>query len=105
SDEEHGRSETDAPPQPPVSEYVNHFLSLKGGDPARVNLSAIAGDVPGGCTSVDAEAAPANRYAEAVNSLNGYFGSICATDFGPILDQLGATISGLATGFPTQYQP
>lgn len=105
SDEEDGGSEDDAPPQPSVAEYVNHFLSLKNGDPARVNFSAIAGDVPNGCSSVDAEAAPAIRYAEAVSALSGYFGSICATDFGPILDQLGATISGLATGFPTQYQP
>lgn len=105
SDEEDGGSENDAPTQPPVDEYVNYFLSLKGGDPARVNLSAIAGDIPNGCSSVDAEADPANRYAEAVNALNGYFGSICAEDFGPILDQLGATISGLATAFPTSYQP
>ena len=105
SDEEDGGSEDDAPAQDPVSAYVDHFLSLKGGDPARVNFSAIAGDIPNGCTSVDAEAAAAVRYAEAVNALSGYFGSICATDFGPILDQLGATISGLATGFPTQYQP
>ena len=105
SDEEDGGSESDAPPQDPVSTYVDFFLSLKGGDPARVNFSAIAGDVPGGCSSADAEAAPANRYAEAVGALNGYFGSICATDFGPILDQLGNSISGLATAFATQYTP
>jgi hypothetical protein len=84
---------------------VNHFLSLKGGNAARVNLSGIIGDVPGGCSSPDAEAAPGTRYSEAINALNGYAGSICAEDFGPILDQLGATISGLATAFPTQYQP
>lgn len=105
SDEEDGGSESNAPAQPAVDEYVNHFLSLKGGSAARVNLSAIAGPVPNGCSSPDAEAAPANRYADAVNALSGYFGSICAEDFGPILDQLGATISGLATAFPTQYQP
>ena len=105
SDEEDGGSEADAPPQPPVSDYVNHFLSLKGGNAGKVNFSAIAGDVPGGCSSVDAEAGPGQRYADAVNALSGVFGSICAEDFGPILDQLGATISGLATGFPTQYQP
>lgn len=105
SDEEDGGSESNAPVQDPVSEYVSFFLSLRGGDPSKVNLSAIAGDVPSGCSSEDAEATPAYRYAEAVNALNGAFGSICADDFGPILDQIGNTISGLATAFPTQYTP
>lgn len=105
SDEEDGGSEDDAPALPPVSDYVSYFLSLKAGDPARVNFSAIAGDVPNGCTSADAEAGPANRYADAANALNGVFASICADDFGPILDQIGNTISGLATAFPTEYTP
>ena len=88
-----------------VSDYVNHFLSLKGGDPAKVNLSVIVGDTPNGCTSTDAEADAGHRYKEASGALNGVFGSICADDFGPILDQLGNSIAGLATAFPTTYEP
>ena len=89
----------------PVSDITNFFLALKGGNPAMVQLSAITGDVPNGCVSSDANAKAGTRYWDAANALNGIHPSICATDFGPILDELGSEVAGLATGFPTQYTP
>ena len=86
----------------PVADYVNFFLSLKNNNQAMVNLSAIIGDVPGGCPT---SASPGTRYAEAATMLHGVQGSICADNFGPILDQIGATVTGLATAYPLQFTP
>lgn len=89
----------------PVEEYVDFFKGLKGGSLSKVNLSVIVGDVPNGCDSVDANADPGHRYHEAATALNGVKASICAEDFGPILDQIGSVVSGLATAFPLDYTP
>lgn len=88
-----------------VAEYVSFFSALKGGDPAKINLSVIAGDVPNGCQSADADADPGARYHEAATALNGVKASICATEFGPVLDQIGSVVAGLATAFPLDFTP
>lgn len=53
-------------------ELTNSIIDKKG-TPALVTISAIAGDVPGGCDDAD----PGTGYAEAVDMTGGVFISIC----------------------------
>lgn len=88
-----------------TDQYIDFFKGLKGGDLNKINLSVIVGDVPSGCQSPDADADAGARYHAVADALNGVKASICATDFGPVLDQLGSVIAGLATAFPLDYTP
>ena len=90
---------------PPIEDYANLLLALKGGDPSKVTFPVIVGDVPSGCTSVDAEAEAGVRYHELATSLNGSKSSICSQDFATVLDAIGSDLAGLVTAFPLQYTP
>lgn len=95
---------------PPVQEYINFFTALKGGDLNTINFSGIYGavvetGVAAPCTSPDADAEAGVRYEAVIEALNGVKASICAPDFGPVLDNLGSVIAGLATAFPLDYTP
>ena len=111
SDEEDGSDGDDGEPDPqdltPVDEYVNFFLALKDGNPSKVVMPVIVGDVPGGCQSDDATAEPGVRYHEVANALNGSKSSICGTseEFSSVLDEIGSQIAGLVTAFPLDYTP
>jgi hypothetical protein len=59
------------------STYVNQIITKKG-DAASVRISAIAGDVPGGCWSGSQSADAGTGYYEAVNFTDGVFLSICS---------------------------
>ena len=104
-----------------VNDFINFFLSLKNGNSAMVNVSAITGvdqttlqaldpandkgcnTTPGATDSY--AAADGTRYAMVARALHGVVGSICADGFGPVLNQIGATVSGVATAFPLQFSP
>lgn len=73
------------------------------GTPARV--SAIVGDLPGGCASVDGGARPAPRYLDAVARTGGVAASICAADFAPLLASLSAASLVLPAEFPLSRAP
>jgi hypothetical protein len=92
--------------------YVRYFLGAKGaGNSDLVRVSAIAGDVPDGCVSPGYEdvwgagASPARRIYEVVSATGGVFGSICAEDYGPVLDELGLESAGLRRVFPLSSRP
>lgn len=59
------------------SNYVNQIIAKKG-DAANVRISAIAGDVPGGCWSGSQSAEAGSGYYDAVNFTEGVFLSICS---------------------------
>lgn len=90
---------------PPIADYANLLLALKNGDPSKVTFPVIVGDVPGGCSSIDAEAEAGVRYHELATSLNGSKSSICSEDFATVLDAIGSDLAGLVTAFPLQYTP
>ena len=73
--------ERDQAPQP-WSYYVEEYERIKG-DPDMVKISAIAGDVPGGCGMAE----PATGLYEAVSAMGGVFLSICS-DWGTNVDDL-----------------
>jgi len=94
-----------------VDDYLNFFAQLKGAasyrDHQRMNISAVAGDVPYGCFADDGsgEAYAAPRYQDAAARTEGVFASICAEDFSPIVQALGLDISGLRDEFPLTRCP
>jgi len=76
--------------------YVDFFRQIKGfRNPQLVSLSAIAGDVPGGCATADA----APRYHDAVGQLNGQFESICNNDWTTMLQNIGLDVFALRTAW------
>jgi hypothetical protein len=95
-----------------VSFYKRAFLGIKGaGNRRLVTVSAIAGDVPGGCVAANEEgvygagARAAQRIKEVVDATGGVFGSICGDDFGPTIDRIGFSIAGLIRVFPLSEVP
>jgi hypothetical protein len=66
---------SDEPEQSPGtwSDYVSAVIAKKGST-ANVRMSAIAGPVPGGCSTAD----PGTGYSDAVNATGGVFLSICS---------------------------
>jgi len=79
-----------------VEYYVRWLEHLKGaGDEARVSLSAIVGPAPDGCPSAQAGA----RYLAVQEGTGGLFYSICAEDYGPVVDALGISAVGLRRKF------
>ena len=78
--------------------YVNEYQTLKG-DPDLVKVSAIAGDVPGGCGTAEAATALNN----AVTATGGVFLSICS-DWGASVDAL-ADASIPQTSYELSHTP
>lgn len=82
-----------------VDFYAQHFVGLKDGDASRVTMSAIVGDVPGGCTGDGGVATEARRYAALVDRFQGVVESICAEDVGRVLGKISAVAFGLRASF------
>jgi hypothetical protein len=112
-----------------VQYYWREYLQAKGiGNNALVQVAAIAGDLPNGCTpdcatdggadgglpdggahdfssGVSGEAAlPGVRYYELVELAQGVFGSICDCSFDTTLEELGVEALGLTTKFRLSRQ-
>ena len=79
-----------------VNLYVDFFRNIKGfANPQLVTVSAIAGDVPGGC----ATAVEGRRYFDAVSQLNGQFESICTASWSTMLMNIGLDVFTLRTAW------
>lgn len=82
--------------QGPVNLYVDFFRNIKGfANPQLVSVSAIAGDVPGGCATAE----EGQRYYQAVSQLNGQFESICTQSWSTMLQNIGLDVFTLRTGW------
>ncbi|MBI1907995.1 choice-of-anchor D domain-containing protein, partial [Candidatus Uhrbacteria bacterium] len=68
--------------------YVNGLSAVKG-DELLLKMSAIVGDVPGGCSTSDNVAAPGTGYREAALATGGLFLSICS-DWGENVEALAS---------------
>lgn len=88
-----------------VDGYLNFFASLKGDaayrDHSLMNVSAVVGDVPYGCSSEDdsGSADAGTRYVDAAIRSEGVYDSICSSDFAPVVTALGLDLSGLREEF------
>ena len=84
-----------------VNLYIDFFRNLKGfRNPQLVSVSAIAGDVPGGC----ATAAEGRRYQQAVQALNGQFGSVCSSSWNAMLQNIGLGVFALRSTWTLSRQ-
>ncbi len=87
--------------------YYRAIKQAKGaGNDGLVTFSAIAGDVPNGCTLRDPQnpansfvADPAARLKGLALQTGGVFHSLCDPSFDAVFDQLGATAAGLKRAF------
>lgn len=84
-----------------VNLYIDFFRNLKGfRNPQLVSVSAIAGDVPGGC----ATAAEGRRYQNAVQGIGGQFGSICSNSWQAMLQNIGLGVFALRSTWTLSRQ-
>ncbi|OGQ25403.1 MAG: hypothetical protein A2138_26455 [Deltaproteobacteria bacterium RBG_16_71_12] len=88
-----------------VASYVEQLVLAKDGDPSAVLLSAIAGDVPGGCSANGNSATAADRYLDATILLDGLFLSVCTPDWGQTLQQVGTETFNALTRFVLSRTP
>ncbi len=73
----------------PVNLYIDFFRNIKGfRNPQLVSLSAIGGNVPGGCATAD----EGRRYFDAAAALNGQFESICTQSWQTMLQSIGLDV-------------
>ena len=85
--------------------YVDFFRSIKGfRNDSLLHVSCIVGanvgnNQPAACTSNNGDADAGRRYAEVCNATGGTVGSICASDFGPFLQNIGNRAFGLRVEF------
>lgn len=78
-------------------------IEAENGLPAMA--SAVVGDVPGGCTSPFGSAQAGERYAQLAALTGGATVSICATNFAPVVDAIGATSIVLTDTFVLREEP
>lgn len=96
----------------PPDHFARFLLhTRRPGDERLATLSAIVGPLPDGCVPegeaqiFGADADPAERYIEASQISGGLVGSICETDFAPVLEALGRRVSNLQRTFPLSSVP
>lgn len=65
-----------------------------------VTAHALVGDLPAGCMSGTSAADAGARYLEVATALGGLSESICADDYGVVLEALGLAVSGWNPVFP-----
>lgn len=98
---------SDADDQSPGPDPVGDLLAtLQGSEGAgQARISALVGDVPGGCASPSGTAQAGFRYHELVESTGGVAGSICSIDFNSLLTDLADDSVELPVAFPLAGVP
>ena len=98
--------EDDASSESP-SFYANFFKSIKGIlNESRFHAHAIVGALdgdPSACDGANGEASPGDRYIEVAQSTNGQVHSICESDFGLALREIGREAFDLPIQFSLSY--
>jgi hypothetical protein len=79
--------------------YVDQIIAKKG-NPSNVKISAIAGDLPSGCSSNGKSAMEGTGYWDAVNATGGVFMSFCADWTSPQNLQMLAEASVIMDSYP-----
>ncbi len=86
-----------------VKEYLAAFQEAQV--ESSMTFSGILGDLPDGCISPTASAAPGTRYFEVIDATGGYDGSICLQDWTPLLEEVGFALAGVGEVFPLEGVP
>ena len=81
----------------PEGYYARWLEHIKGaGNENLVSLSAIVGDMPEGCGGTSSAG---ERYMRVQQETGGLFHSICESDYGPVVEELGIVAAGLVRKF------
>lgn len=73
--------------------------------PAGTRVSAIVGDPPSGCVTVQGSAKAGHRYLAAVEATDGISASICAPDFSGLADSVADAVAAGSTRFDLRATP
>lgn len=68
---------------------MHERLAIEASNGLPATVSAVVGDVPGGCSSAFGSATAGTRYVHVAEGAGGEVVSICSTDFTPIVQALG----------------
>jgi len=92
----------DATAVEPVANYLAAFNAVKGGEPGRWAVAAIAGPGPSSCTSAFGSAVFAERLKQFTTMIgtNQVFSSICDGNLAPALGSAFETFSEACESFP-----
>lgn len=87
-------------------DHVDAALAFKGpyGD-RRLQINAIAGDMPSGCNGPNGSASAGPRYIAAAQATGGVFNSICAASYATALTDLGEMSYGYEFVFGLSMVP
>jgi hypothetical protein len=81
----------------PADLYTQFLWSLKpGGRQDLVSLSAVVGDSPSGCSSMNGDAVAGTRYLAVQQQTAGQFQSICSYNWGQIGQAIGQAAAGVS---------
>ncbi len=86
-----------------VDRYVDSLRSSSGS--GTLTAHALVGDEPAGCLSGESAADAGLRYLQVARSTGGLSESICAPDYGVVLEALGLAVSGWNPLFPLSELP
>lgn len=89
----------------PASAFLDFLDAEETAFGGPVTFSAIAGDLPDGCTADGGRAQAATRYHEVATARGGVFGSICTADFSGLLASMAASAVVFPDTFPLQAEP
>jgi hypothetical protein len=85
--------------------YVQMLSGASQYDPGAVRIHAMAGDVPGGCTSPNGDAVAAENIKKAVDATGGEMASICGAGQAPPFEGLFDALFGAKTRYPLNSAP
>ena len=77
----------------PIADYIDPMRVTQTGDQRSVSIIAVTGEV-GGCTIDGTNAAPAQRWSEAVDRTSGFQFSICNPDYEELSVEIGKALFG-----------
>jgi len=86
-----------------VESYLS-TLSVAAGAKGFV-AHALVGSLPAGCVSGTTAADPGARYLQAATTTDGYWDSICADDYSPLLTLVGLDVGGWNDTFAMENLP
>lgn len=86
-----------------IDDYIDAWRGASGS--GELVVHAIVGNMPAGCASGVTAADPGERYLETAIMTDGYRESICADDYGAILQRIGLDLSNLNDTFWLEALP
>jgi hypothetical protein len=87
----------------PVSEYVHDFQAIKSSD--RLFTGGIIGPKMSEAEGCVSDVAPGHRYRSFLEYTGGTEGSICDSEFGSIMFDMGLNAAGIRTAFELSELP